>query len=78
MQKKGSTESKEGKDVSNPPPVMNTLKVELLNNGKYNTILPNAREPAPFETEFFKGISQLVVRTAPIDDHYAIFFEGKR
>lgn len=78
MQKKGSAESKEGKDNVNPPPVMNTLKAELLNNGKFNTILPNAREPAPFETEFFKGVSMLVVRTAPIDSHYSIFFEGKK
>lgn len=78
MQKKGSNESKEGKDIPNPPPVMNTLKVELLSNGKYSTILPNAREPAPFETDFFKGTSMLVVRTVPIDDHYGIFFEGKK
>ena len=63
---------------SNPPPVMNTLKVELLSNDKYQSILPNSREPAPFETEFFKGVSMLVVRTAPIDEHYRIFFEGKK
>lgn len=78
MQKKGSAESKEGKDNSNLPPVMNTLKVELLNNGKFNTIVPNAREPAPFETEFFKGVSMLVVRTSPIDAHYNNFFEGRK
>jgi hypothetical protein len=74
MQKK---EAKDGKDA-NPPPVMNTLKVELLSNGKYITILPNSREPVPFETDFFKGLSMLVVRTAPIDSHYGIFFEGKK
>ena len=67
----------EGKD-QNPPPVMNTLKVELLTNGKYQSLTPNAREPMPFETDFFKGVSMLVVRTAPIDSHYAIFFEGKK
>lgn len=68
---------KKDKD-SNPPPVMNTLKAELLSNGKYNSILPNSREPVPFETDFFKGTSMLVVRTAPIDPHYRIFFEGKK
>ena len=76
MQKK--SEGKEGKDAHNPPPIMNTLKVELLSNGVYRAISPNAREPSPFETDFFKGIAMLIVRTVPIDSHYGIFFEGKK
>jgi hypothetical protein len=63
---------------NNPPPVMNTLKVELLSNGKYQAMAPNSREPVPFETDFFKGTSMIVVRTAPIDEHYKMFFEGKK
>jgi hypothetical protein len=68
---------KKEKDT-NPPPVMNTLRAELLTNGKYQPILPNSREPIPFETDFFKGLAMIVVRTAPIDDHYKMFFEGKK
>jgi hypothetical protein len=75
MQKKGT---KEGKNSTNPPPVINTLKVELLSNGVYGNMVPNAREPTPFETDFFKGTAMLIVRTVPIDPHYAFFFEGKK
>jgi hypothetical protein len=63
---------------NNPPPAMPTLRTEVLNNGKYQAMLPNSREPVPFETDFFKGTVMLVVRTAPIDDHFKIFFEGKK
>jgi hypothetical protein len=76
---KKSSDSKEGKEAnSNPPPLMPTLRVELLSNGVYKTILPNAREPTAFETDFFKGEAMLIIRTAPIDPHFSIFFEGKK
>ena len=32
----------------------------------------------PFETEIFKGVTLLLVRTAPMDTHYRNFFEGTK
>ena len=31
-----------------------------------------------FETEIFKGVTLLLVRTAPMDTHYRDFFEGTK
>jgi len=64
---------------STPFPVINTLKVDLLseNSTKYIPCYPNAREPVAFETEFFKGIATLVIRTAPVDEYFKSFFMGK-
>ena len=63
---------------SSPPPVFNTLKVEILNNDKFQQFLPNSREPIPFETEVFKGVTFIVVRTDPYDTPYQHFFIGRR
>ena len=62
-----------------PDPPIRTLKVELLshNSSKYVPVIPNGREPTPFETEFFKGIAQIVIRTAPIDKNFECFFVGR-
>jgi hypothetical protein len=62
-----------------PDPPIRTLKVELLsgNSTTYVPCIPNSREPTPFETEFFKGIAMIVIRTNPIDPNFADFFDGK-
>ena len=39
---------------------------------------PNLRVPMPFETEIFKGVTLLLVRTTPMDDHYRNFFDGTK
>lgn len=67
------------KQSSVPFPAINTLKVELLseNSAKYVPCYPNAREPIPFETEFFKGVATLVIRTTPVDEYFKKFFMGK-
>lgn len=63
-----------------PDPPIRTLKVELLSNNSQNYVpcIPNAREPTPFETEFFKGVAMIVIRTKPIDPRFKEFFEGRR
>lgn len=62
-----------------PDPPIRTLKVELLseNSTKFIPMVPNAREPTPFETEFFKGIAMIVIRTAPIDKNFECYFVGR-
>lgn len=62
-----------------PDPPIRTLKVELLshNSSKYIPCQPNSREPTPFETEFFKGIAMIMVRTKPVDPFFQSFFNGK-
>lgn len=56
-----------------------TLKLELLSNNStsYIQCYPNAKDPTPFETEFFKGKAMLVVRTKPVDPNFTSFFMGK-
>eukprot|EP01031_Cornospumella_fuschlensis_P034759 gene34759-42090_t len=63
-----------------PDPPIRTLKVELLSNNSesYVPCIPNARDPTPFETEFFKGIAMIIIRTKPIDPRFREFFEGRR
>ena len=39
---------------------------------------PNLRVPMPFETEIFKGVTLLLVRTNPLDGHYSNFFDGTK
>ena len=41
-------------------------------------VLPNSREPIPFETELFKGVCLLLIRSDPLDPFYAKHFEGKK
>lgn len=62
-----------------PDPPIRTLKVELLSNNSSSFIpcIPNAREPTPFETEFFKGHAMIIVRTNPIDENFKCIFEGR-
>ena len=62
-----------------PDPPITTLKVDILseNSTKYVPCIPNGREPCPFETEFFKGIATIVIRTAPVDEYFKSFFGGK-
>jgi len=60
------------------PPVMETLKVDVQDGEKFREVTPNSRVPSPFDTDIFGGISQIVVRTAPIDQHYSNFFEGRK
>ena len=55
-----------------------TLDAQLFSNGKFINMPPNSREPIPFDTGVFKGHAMLVVRTAPIDSRFAMFFEGRR
>ncbi len=67
------------KSTSLPFPVINTLKVDLLseNSTKFISCTPNGREPVPFETEFFKGVAVLIIRTSPVDEYFKSFFMGK-
>lgn len=57
-----------------------TLDVAILSNLSRNYVpCPgNARRPIPFETELFKGIALLAVRTKPPDPSFNHYFEGKR
>lgn len=63
-----------------PDPPIRTLKVEILtnNSNSYATLIPNAREPTPFETEFFKGVAMLIIRTKPVDPFFHQFFFGRK
>lgn len=63
-----------------PEPPIRTLKVEILSNNSqsYVPLIPNAREPTPFETEFFKGVAMLVIRTKPVDPFFHAFFHGRK
>ncbi len=65
--------------INQPFPVINTLKVELLseNSTKFVSCTPNGREPVPFETEFFKGLAVIIIRTIPVDEYFKSFFMGK-
>jgi hypothetical protein len=62
-----------------PPPIFNTIRADLLSENSKNFIpcIPNAREPTPFETEFFKGVCMFIVRTNPVDPYFQSFFNGK-
>lgn len=63
---------------STPSPTITSLKVELLcSDGKYITIEPNSRQATPFETELFKGVATIIIRTDPIDPFVKGFFTGK-
>jgi hypothetical protein len=57
---------------------METLKVDVQDGDKFTEVTPNSREPSPFDTDIFAGISQIVVRTALIDEHFRNFFEGRK
>lgn len=61
-------------------PAINTLKVELLsdNSKSYVPLKPNSLQATPFETETFKGICMLMVRTEPLDPNFESFFLGKK
>lgn len=61
-------------------PSIPTLDVSILSNLSRNYVPcpANSREAIPFETEFFKGIALLVVRTKPPDAQFNSFFEGKK
>ncbi len=63
-----------------PDPPIRTLKVELLsqNSTAFVPLIPNSRDPTPFETEFFKGHAMLMIRTKPIDQYFNNFFEGRK
>jgi hypothetical protein len=63
-----------------PDPPIRTLRVELLsqNSTGYVNMIPNSRDPTPFETEFFKGHAMLMIRTKPIDPYFNNFFEGRK
>lgn len=55
--------------------------MSILSNGPKKEYVPcpaNSREPTPFETELFKGIALLVVRTKPEDKHFDAFFNRPR
>ena len=60
----------------NPAPHIPTLDVSILSNLSKNYVPcpPNSRQPIPIETEFFKGIALLVLRTDPLDVHYSSYF----
>jgi hypothetical protein len=61
-----------------PDPPIRTLRVELMSGNGFVPIIPNSREPTPFETEFFKGFAMLMIRTKPVDMHFNNFFEGRK
>lgn len=70
--------------ISKPPPnnspnrvYFPTLKVEILSKGEFIPCPPNPKYPIPFETDLFKGIALLVIRTNPIDPMYKSMFTGK-
>jgi predicted enzyme related to lactoylglutathione lyase len=72
-----------GKKGVPPKPVIRvpSLDVSILSNGSRKEYVPcpaNAREPVPFETEIFKGVALLVVRTKPEDPKYDCFFNGPK
>lgn len=66
------------KKETSSPPAFNTVKVEILTNNAFESCHGNSREPIPFETEFFKGITFIVIRTDPYDPPYEHFFIGRR
>lgn len=55
-----------------------TLKVEILSKGQYISCSPNPKYPMPFETEYFRGVMMLLVRTNPVDPLYKKFFENPK
>ncbi len=66
-------------DIPAGPPIPTLEAAILSNNGKSHVVFPpNSRQPIPFETETFKGVAMLVVRTNPIDPMFKEFFEGRR
>ena len=50
----------------------------MSNGGEFLSSLPNPRQAIPFETEIFKGVVMLAIRTDPIDHQYQSFFQGKK
>ena len=61
------------------PPSFDTLRCSLSSSSiGACTVLPNAREPVPFETELFKGVCLLLIRSNPLDPFYMKHFEGKK
>ncbi len=57
-----------------------TIRVEILSNNskEYVACQPNSRTPVPFETEYFKGVVLLMLRTDPLDKHYHHMFSNNR
>jgi hypothetical protein len=55
-----------------------TLKVDHLSKGEFIPCPANPKYPIPFETDLFKGVALLAVRTNPIDPMFKSFFTGKR
>ena len=57
-----------------------TIRVEILSNNskEYVACQPNSRTPVPFETEYFKGVVLLMLRTDPLDMHYHHMFSNNR
>lgn len=68
-----------GRKTKNPSsvrPVVPSLKVEVLSENSSSFVIcpPNSRQPIPFETEIFKGVVLIILRTEPLDQHYSSFF----
>ena len=66
--------------VSHARPPIHTLDVHLQSDDSPFGLVPcppNSRTPTPFETDLFKGVALLIVRTNPLDPHYRNFFPGK-
>lgn len=57
-----------------------TLDVSILseNSSRFVPCPPNSREVIPFETEFFKGVALLLIRTEQVDEKYQDFFPKSR
>ena len=61
-----------------PRPVFSTLSCKIMNFDDFMRCPPNLRTPMPFETDIFKGVTLLMVRTNPIDSVYEQFFSGTK
>jgi len=60
---------------------MHTLNCKIMNTKHpqlFSPCPPNSRTPVPFETELFRGVCLLLLRTEPMDSHYRAFFHGTK
>ena len=53
------------------------VNVEVMLFDTYISCPPNPVCPIPFETELFKGVVLVAIRTEPLDPLYESFFLGK-
>lgn len=64
----------------NPPSgvIIPTLFPYVLHKGKFSEICPNSSAPISFETDLFKGMLLVAIRTTPMNQIYRHMFEGTK